>query len=316
MKPTSSLLVLTLSLLSLPSFAAITGASLYGKLIRASDKTPKQRVSLFTKHYKFSPKAIDDVFVSMDGVWTRALNIQTKNGTVKFQLSDNSPGLEFSTFESRNILSTHAYREVEVVRWQEGRSWAPEFGAAVIPDANSRTGWANAVYRPPRDGRIVYHRVVERETERYVTKGFFHAEVNPQRPKHLRVSIAHKVEVEVIVPGSSERTSRGIEADFRREMVTRTLYGSDLEIPQNRTVVYTEVQQTGPTQGYVLVVTDKGSDKLEGAVHELRFTDNSLEVSQKPIKGSIVNIERSVLGLDLPQRSSAGRSRASRMIEE
>ncbi|MCE3012304.1 MAG: hypothetical protein LW878_04485 [Proteobacteria bacterium] len=316
MKLTSSLLVLTTTLLSLPSFAAITGASLYGKLIRASDQTPKQRVSLFTKHYKFSPKAIDDVYVSMDGVWTRALNIQTKNGTVKFQLSDNRPGLEFSTFESRNILSTHAYREVEVVRWQEGRSWAPEFGAAVIPDANSRTGWVNAVYQPPRDGRIVYNRVVERETERYVTTGFFHAHVSPLRPKQLRVSIAHKVEEEVIVPGSSERTSRGVEADFRREMVTRTLYGADLQIPQNRTVVYTEVQQTGPNQGYVLVVTDKGSEKLEGAVHELSFNDHSLQVAQNPIRGSIVSIERSVLGLDLPQRSSAGRGRASRTIEE
>jgi hypothetical protein len=66
----------------------------------------------------------------------------------------------------------------------------------------------------------------------------------------------------------------------------------------------------------VLVVTDKGSEKLEGAVHELSFTENSMEVSQTPIRGSLVSIERSVLGLDLPQRSSAGRGRATRTIEE
>lgn len=313
MKLTSSLLVLTTTLLSLDGIAAVTGGSLYAKLVRAAESSPEARKKIFTSNYRFNPKSVVSVSAEFEGISTRLLKVETRNGNIRFGLNDKNARLEFSDFESKNILSTHAYREVEVERWHEGRSWAPEFGAAVIPNAHSRSGWARAVYEPPRDGRPVWYKVVERETEEYTTSGFFHAKVH--NGNHLRVSMAHKVEQEVVVPGSTTWIDGRMESLFRKEPVTRTLYGADIRVAKDHKIVYSEVQQTGPGMGYVLVVKDTGAPQLEGAAYSLSFDQYKLEVGDAPLRGSQVLIERAALGLDLPARA-AGRSRATRLIEE
>lgn len=57
MKTTTTLLALATTLMSLPSFAGITGGALYSKLLNASAKTAKERSKIFTKNYKFNQKS-------------------------------------------------------------------------------------------------------------------------------------------------------------------------------------------------------------------------------------------------------------------
>lgn len=315
-----------LSLMGALLMAPPAQASIYRKLLLASDKTPQQRVKLFTHSYAFSPKAIRDVDVGVDGIWSQYVALTTKSGRAKFLLNDQDKRLAFSSFESEKILNVTAYREVEVTRVVEGRSWAPEFGAAVIPDANSRTGWVNAIYQAPREGRVVYQRVTERELQRHQTQGFFLVE--PHNPfsrggdtgldaeRTLDISLAHKVEREVVVPGSTERLTNGrLESDYMRALVNERVARTRLQAKNGR-FVYSEVQQVSGDKALLLVVRDTNQEKLIGEVHEVRFSDSSVSVNQTPVKNSRVFLGRDVFGLDLPQVRGTSGARGRRLIED
>lgn len=315
-------LALASSLLQVPE----AQASIYRKLFLASSKTPQQRVRIFTQSYRFSPKAISDVYVGVDGVWTQFVGLSTKTGQIKFNLNDRNKRLEFSSFESSPILNVTAYREVEVTRIVEGRSWAPEFGAAVIPDANSRTGWVNAIYQAPRDGRIVYNRVTERQLQQHQTQGFFLIEPhNPyarggnsglEAERTLDISLAHKVEREVVVPGSTEWVAPGrLQSDFVTKPVNERLARTRLHAASGR-FVFSEVQQVSGDRAMLLVVRDTNKEKLIGEVHEVSFGRDSISVNQRPVKNSRVYIDRDVFGLDLPEVRNTGAARGRHLIEE
>lgn len=322
---------LSLSLATSLVYSSVAQAGIYRKLYLASSKTPQHRIKLFTQSYKFSPQAIKDVEIDYEGVWQQQVAVSTKNGRIKLNVSDRNKQLEFSSFESDNILNVGAYREVEVTRIVEGRSWAPEFGAAVIPDSQSRTGWSNAVYQPPKEGRVVYNRVTQRETQQYRTQGFFL--VQPHNPyirggsgstglsseKTLDISLAHKVEREVVVPGSTEwvggATGPRLQSDYMKAMVNESIATARLSTREG-SYVYSEVQQMSGDKAMLLVVRDTKQAKLVGDVHEVTFNERSISVNQTPVKNSRVYIDRDVLGLDLPKVQGSSSSRSRQLIED
>lgn len=258
-----------------------------------------KRIEIFTDSYPFSKEALTDVRVYPNS-WS--INVTTKNGNIRFYTGNHTKQLEFQSFESEPILNMKAFKEVEVTRQVEGRSWAPSFGAAVIPSGvNSRTGetiWAPAVYAAPTEGYKVIKTVKEKELREFMTDGYFRV-VKPDVPyrKDLAQLDIH------MTPLAGRTNPQDMPA-------LATLYSDKGDF------VYAEIQQVNSYQAHLLAVQDTGEKKLVGQIYEVDFTDTRVQVRQHPLYNSRVYVDRDIFGLDLPSVKGSSSSRAGKLIEE